>query len=151
VRALDKLNSPLVVLGVLVLIVGLNVLLYFFYRYEQMKASATDTSALPTVDVDNNNFAAAAVRNPTSSSEGKGLPVVVRVAEAPAGLSIYEDGQLIVDQVGEPGFSQELEPQEDLTISTDNAGAVRTKLGEWELGPLGESGEAVTRDFTAGS
>jgi Domain of unknown function (DUF4115) len=150
VRALDKLNSPLVVLGVLVLIVGLNVLLYFFYHYEQMKASATDTSALPTVDADNNNFAAAAVRNPTSSEE-KGLPVVVWVAEAPAGLSIYEDGQLIVDQVGEPGFSQELEPQEDLTISTDNAGAVRTKLGEWDLGPLGESGEAVTRDFTAGS
>ena len=143
-RVLEKLNTPIVVIGVLVIIIAVNVLL--FYR-----GPATDTvTNSPSVK---GNLAA--VQSPTSErgaasvEEGKDLaPVEVEVVDAPAGLSIYEDGQLVVDQVSEPGFSQEFESQEALTISTDNAGAVRTKVGGWDLGPLGAGGEAVTRDFT---
>ena len=143
-RVLEKLNTPIVVIGVLVILIVVNVLL--FYR-----GPATDT-ATNSPSVKGN---LAAVQSPTSErgaasvEEGKDLaPVEVEVVGAPAGLSIYEDGQLVVDQVSEPGFSQEFESQEALTISTDNAGAVRTKVGGWDLGPLGEGGEAVTRDFT---
>jgi hypothetical protein len=42
VRVLDKLHAPLVVLGVLALAVAIVLL---FYRYEQLRASATDTPA----------------------------------------------------------------------------------------------------------
>ena len=144
-RVLEKLNTPIVVIGVLVIIIAVNVLLYSQGR------PATDT-ATNSPSVKGN---LAAVQSPTSErgaaslEEGKDLaPVEVEVVDAPAGLSIYEDGQLVVDQVSEPGFSQEFESQEALTISTDNAGAVRTKVGGWDLGPLGAGGEVVTRDFT---
>src|SRR5918994_7316098 len=118
-----------------------------------LKAPATDTATtsrsvegkLSAVQTSPSEGGAA------SLEEGKTLPVVVEVVDAPAGLSIYEDGQLVVEQVSEPGFTQEFEPQEALTISTDNAGAVRTEVGGWELGPLGAGGEAVNRDYTGGS
>ena len=144
VRVIEKLTiSWVVVLGVLVVVVAVNALL--FYRYQQrMEASATDTATLPSMEGKHT-----AVQTPPA--EEKEVPVVVEVVDAPAGLSIYEDGQLVVDEVSEPGFSQEFEPEEALTISTDNAGAVRTEVGGWDLGPLGAGGEAVTRDFTAGS
>jgi hypothetical protein len=149
VRVLEKLNTPVVVLSVSVLIIAVNALL--FYHYQQMlKAPATDTATtsrsvegkLSAVQTSPSEGGAA------SLEEGKTLPVVVEVVDAPAGLSIYEDGQLVVEQVSEPGFTQEFEPQEALTISTDNAGAVRTEVGGWDLGPLGARDEAVTRDFT---
>ena len=150
-RVLEKLNTPIGVLGVLVLVVAVNVLLFYLYR-QPLEVPATDTATPPNVEGKH-----AAFRPPLSEGdaasleEGKEVPVVVEVVDAPAGLSIYEDGQLAVDQVSEPGFSQEFEPEEALTISTDNAGAVRTEVGGWDLGPLGAGGEAVTRDFTAGS
>jgi uncharacterized protein DUF4115 len=140
VRVVEKVNTPVVVLCLLVLIIAVNAL-FFFYRYP----------ATPSPSVESN--LAAAQTSPSeggaaSLEAGKTLPVVVEVVDAPAGLSIYDDGQLVLEQVSEPGFSQEFEPQETLTISTDNAGAVRTEVGGWDLGPLGAGGEAVTRDFT---
>ena len=133
------------------LVVAINVLL--FYRYQQqMETPATDTATLPNMEGKPTAFRTPPSEGDAASlEEGKEVPVVVEVVDAPAGLSIYEDGQLVVDQVSEPGFSQEFEPEEALTISTDNAGAVRTEVGGWDLGPLGAGGEAVTRDFTAGS
>ena len=135
----------------MVLVVAINVLL--FYRYQQqMEAPATDTATLPNMEGKPTAFQTHPSEGDTASlEEGKEVPVVVEVVDAPAGLSIYEDGQLVVDQVSEPGFSQEFEPEEALTISTDNAGAIRTGVGGWDLGPLGAGGKAVTRDFTAGS
>ena len=138
---LEKRSTPVVVLGVLMVVIAVDALL--FYRYQQLvEAPATDTATLPSVEGQ-----PAAFQTPPSEEEE--VPVVVEVVDAPAGLSIYEDGHLVVVQVSEPGFSQEFEPEEALTISTDNAGAVRTKVGGWDLGPLGAGGEALTRDFTA--
>ena len=139
-RIIEKLaTSWVVVLGVLVVVVAVNALL--FYRYQQrMEAPPTDPATLPTMEGNRT-----AVQTPPSEEEE--VPVVVEVVDAPAGLSIYEDEQLVVDEVSEPGFSQEFEPEEALTISTDNAGAVRTEVGGWDLGPLGGGGEAVTRDY----
>jgi hypothetical protein len=144
VRIIEKLATPwVVVLGVLVVVVAVNALL--FYRYQQrMEAPPTDPATLSTMEGNRT-----AVQTPPSEEEE--VPVVVEVVDAPAGLSIYDDGQLVLEQVSEPGFSQEFEPEDALTISTDNAGAVRTEVGGWDLGPLGAGGEAVTRDFTAGS
>ncbi len=141
-RIIEKLaTSWVVVLGVLVVVVAVNALL--FYRYQQrMEAPPSDTATFPSMEGKRT-----AVQTPPSEEEE--VPVAVEVVEdAPAGLSIYEDGQLVVDEVSEPGFSQEFEPEEALTISTDNAGAVRTEVGGWDLGPLGAGGEAVTRDYT---
>jgi hypothetical protein len=150
-RVIEKLNTPIGVLGVLVLVVAVNVLLFYLYR-QPMEVPATDTATLSNME-----GKPTASRTPPSEGgaasleDGKKVPVVVEVVDAPAGLSIYEDGQLVVDQVSEPGFSQEFEPEEALTISTDNAGAIRTEVGSWDLGLLGAGGEAATRNFTAGT
>jgi hypothetical protein len=150
-RVLEKITTPIGVLGVLVLVVAVNVLLFYLYR-QPMEVPATDTATPPSVEGKHTAFRPPPSKGDAASlEEGKEVPVVVEVVDAPAGLSIYEDGQLAVDQVSEPGFSQEFEPEDALTISTDNAGAVRTEVGGWDLGPLGAGGEAVTRDFTAGS
>jgi Domain of unknown function (DUF4115) len=143
-RIIEKLNTPVAVLCLLVLIIAVNTFLFFFYRYPATTSPSVESNLAAAQTSPSEGGAA-------SLEEGKTLPVVVDVVDAPAGLSIYEDGQLAVDQVSEPGFSQEFEPEDALTISTDNAGAVRTEVGGWDLGPLGAGGEAVTRDFTAGS
>ncbi len=152
-RILRKLNTPLAVLSVAVLVVAVNVLL-FFYRYQPLtEPPATDTDTLPGIESTSETFRTSpSSGDATSPDEGEVEPVVVEVVDAPVGFSIYEDGQLVVDEVSEePGFSQEFEPEESLTISTNNAGAIRTEVGGWDLGPLGADGEAVTRDFTARS
>jgi glucose/arabinose dehydrogenase len=140
-RVVDKLGTPwVVVLGVLVVVVALNGL-QFYPNQQRLEVPTTDTAAaLPSMEGKRT-----ALQTPLSKEEK--APVVVEVADAPAGLSVYEDGQLVVDEVTEPGFSQEFEPEEALTISTDNAGAVRTEVGGWDLGPLGAGGEGVTRDL----
>jgi hypothetical protein len=76
----------------------------------------------------------------------------VRVAVSvtgPTGLSILEDGRLAFDQaVVEPGFSREFEAEGEIIISAFDAGAVQVVVNGRDLGPLGGSGESVTRTFT---
>ena len=64
-------------------------------------------------------------------------------------MSVFEDGQLVFDEaVVGPGFSREFEAQE-VTVSAVDTGVVQVVVNGRELGPLGASGEVVTRTFTA--
>ena len=87
----------------------------------------------------------------TSSSpkEGDGVRVVVEVGSEAVGLSILEDGQLVYDEVASPGFSEEFEAEEIVTVTAADAGAVQVEVNGEDLGPLGASGEGATRTFTA--
>ena len=133
-RFLDKLNTPMAVLVVLVFFLLLDGFLFYSHQQEAPQslndapASAEETSASPT------------------SEETHRLRVGVRVLDAPARLSIKEDGSLVLNQKSVPGFSQEFEAEEVITISTDNAGAIRVedKDSGQDLGSPGKSGQAGT-------
>ena len=85
----------------------------------------------------------------SSPNEGDGVRVVVEVGSVAVGLSILEDGQLVYDEVAGPGFSVEVEAEEIVTVTAADAGAVQVEVNGDDLGPLGASGEAATRTFTA--
>jgi cytoskeleton protein RodZ len=76
------------------------------------------------------------------------LSVVVSVEGDPSWLSVLADGELVYEQIAQPGYSQTFEAQREVSIKTGNAGAVGVEVNGQDLGRLGESGEVLTRDFT---
>jgi hypothetical protein len=85
-----------------------------------------------------------------AAAEGA-LRTVVSVVDAPTLLSIWVDGESVIEGVSEPGFSRQFEADRETTVSTDNAGAVLVEVNGYGLGALGASGEPATRTFTAGA
>jgi cytoskeleton protein RodZ len=75
------------------------------------------------------------------------VPVTVRVADSPAGLTVSVDGTVALDQVAQPGFSQTFEARNSVTVSTANAGSVEVEVDGEDLGRLGRSGQGATREF----
>jgi cytoskeleton protein RodZ len=75
------------------------------------------------------------------------VPVTVRVADSPAGLTVSVDGAVALDQFAQPGFSQTFEARTSVTVSTANAGAVEVEVGGENLGRLGRNGQGATREF----
>ncbi len=157
---LDKLNSPVVLAVVLVVFLVLDG--FLFYRYQQSLRStgegatnaqveemAKETTASPTLnDATNAQIEETAKEMATSPEEQNGVQVVVSVVNTPVGLSIQEDEQLVHDQVSNPGFYEEFEAEESITIAAADGGAVQVGVDGENLEPLGESGEGVTRTFT---
>jgi uncharacterized protein YpmB len=84
--------------------------------------------------------------------EEDGVRVVVSVVGVGGvGLSILEDGQLVYDQVTSPGFSEEFQAEEAITVTAAEGDAVQVGIGGENPEPLGASGEWTTRTFTAES
>ena len=84
--------------------------------------------------------------------EENGVRVVVSVVGARAvGLTILEDGQLVYDQVTTPGFSEEFQAEEAITVNAAEGNAVQVGVDGENPEPLGTSGEWTTRTFTAES
>ena len=75
------------------------------------------------------------------------LTAVVSVEGAPSWLQVQSDGEVALEEVAQPGFSQTFEADEQITIYTGNAGAVSVEINGQDLGTLGENGEVLTRDF----
>jgi hypothetical protein len=126
---------------------------------EQEAASEAEEVAAPeegatTGEEANSGEAARAEEGATSSQEEAAaqdaLRTVVSVVDAPTLLSIRADGESVLEGVIEPGFSRQFEVDGEITISTDNAGAVLVEVNGYSLGALGASGEPATRTFTAG-
>ena len=76
------------------------------------------------------------------------LTVVVNVGERPSWLSIVSDGVVAYEQLAEPGFSQTFEADRELSIRTGDAGTVSVEVNGQDVGPLGESGEVLTKTWT---
>ncbi len=74
----------------------------------------------------------------------------VNVVGAPTWLSVWADGESVLEGVSELGFSRQFEADREITISTGDAGAVLVEVNGYNLGALGASGEAATRTFTVG-
>jgi len=72
------------------------------------------------------------------AEEDESFPVGIRVVDAPSWLTVTVDGQTVLDQLGEPGFSEEFEVEQEIIIDAENAEAVRVEDGGEDVGPLGE-------------
>lgn len=77
------------------------------------------------------------------------LEVTVSVEGAESWISVSADGAVAYSQVAQPGFSQTFEAEEDVFLSTGNAGALRVEVNGQDIGPVGDEGEVVLdRGFT---
>jgi cytoskeleton protein RodZ len=165
VRVLERLNSPIVLVVAVTVFLVLDGLL--LYRYQQSLRSAEESAPNAPLEETTLSLGAksttakettssleveptTAEETPSSPKEGDGVRVVVEVGSVGGvGLSILEDGQLVYDEVASPGFSEEFEAEEIVTVTAADAGAVQVEVNGEDLGPLGASGEAATRTFTA--
>ena len=114
-----------------------------FYRYQQSLRSAANDAA---VNAPAGGEEVAEESTTTSSpppeeqSNNEVLQVVVVVVNTPVGLSIQADGQLVHEQVTNPGYSEEFEAEEAIDITAADGGAVLVGVDGEALEPLGESG-----------
>ena len=157
---LQKLNRPAASAVVLVAFLIVDGLL--FYRYQQSLRSAQNDAAVnaPTGEVAEQTTTTASIAEestttssppPEEQNNNGVLQVVVVVVNTPVGLSIQADGQLVHEQVNNPGFSEEFEAEEAIDITAADGGAVLVGVEGEDLEPLGESGEGVRRTFTKDS
>lgn len=76
------------------------------------------------------------------------LTVVVSVVERPSWLSVLSDGSVAYQQVAQPGFSRRFDAEQQLSVRAGDAGAVSVEVNGQDVGPLGGSGEVLTRTWT---
>lgn len=76
------------------------------------------------------------------------VEVAVSVEGSPSWISITSDGTVVYQQVAEPGFTEIFEAENNLSISTGNAGAVSLQVNGEDVGTMGEAGAIVDREFT---
>lgn len=121
------------------------------FYWDQIKGvTTTGTAPEPTEVVPEEPTTAEETTGPPQ--EENGVRVVVRVVGARAvGLTILEDGQLVYDQVTTPGFSEEFQAEEAITVNAAEGDAVQVGVDGENPEPLGTSGEWTTRTFTAES
>jgi hypothetical protein len=154
-----------VIFWILLLVVMLFLVAGFLLYWNQIKDLATIvTTSGPTEVVQEEPTTVEETSSPLegeptiaegttgSPEEENGVRVVVSVVSAGGvGLSILEDGQLVYDQVASPGFFEEFQAEEAVTITAADGGAVQVGVGGETPEPLGASGEWTTRTFTAES
>ena len=77
------------------------------------------------------------------------LQVLVNVRERPSWLLVRADGAPpAYEQVAQPGFSRTFEAEHRLYIKSGDAGAVTVEINGQDVGPLGETGDVVARNYT---
>jgi hypothetical protein len=122
-------------------------------KQEEEKADESENSTASVAEQEPATAEEAAVSAEEAavpSSEGSNaVRVVVNVVDAPSWLRVREDRQVVLDQLGEPGFSQEFVADRAVTVQAVDAGAVRVEVDGQDVGLLGAGGEAVTRTYTA--
>ncbi|MBA2691719.1 MAG: helix-turn-helix domain-containing protein [Rubrobacter sp.] len=76
------------------------------------------------------------------------LEVTVSVEGTESWLSVSADGAVAYEQIAPVGFSQTFEAEEDVFLSTGNAGALRVEVNGQDVGDVGDVGEVLNRSFT---
>ena len=164
-RLLERLNSPIAFAVVLMVFLVLDG--FLFYRYQQVLQSTGDETAnapfeeaslsLEEEPTETEETSSSIEEEPTAAEEttsspmkeqGGGAQVLVSVVNVPIGLRVLEDGQVVHDQVTNPGFSEEFEAEEAVTVEAADGGLVQVGIDGDSLEPLGLSGEPATRTFT---
>jgi hypothetical protein len=141
-----------VIFWTLVLAVMLFLVIAGYLRFwDQIKGLGTTVTAPEPTEVVQEEPTIAEETTGTPEEENRVRVVVSVVGVGGVGLSILEDGQLVYDQVASPGFSEEFEAEEAITVTAAEGNAVQVEVGGENPEPLGASGEWTTRTFTAES
>ena len=142
------------------MVVFLSLDAFLIYRYQQALPSTEEegatnaqveetTTSFPTVNDATDAQAEETAKETTPSPEEQnGVQVDVGVVNTPVGLSVWEDGLIVHEQVTNPGFYEEFEAEEAITIMAADGGSVQVGIDGENLEPLGTSGEGVVRTFT---
>ena len=75
------------------------------------------------------------------------LTVGVEVEGGPAWIRVRSDSETVFEQVAPPGFSRTFEASRVVGIRTGDAGAVRVEVNGQDVGPLGDPGQVLERDY----
>lgn len=77
-----------------------------------------------------------------------GLTVGVEVEGTPAWIRVRSDSETVFEEVAPPGFSRTFEAGRVVGIRTGDAGAVSVEVNGQDVGPLGDPGQVLERDYT---
>lgn len=113
----------------------------------QQPEKAGSQTAGKSGDGDNVEQASPAKKEPVEAPPDN-LQVEVRVEDSASWISVLTDGEVVFNELGEPGFSQVFEADADVSLSVGNAGSVSVEVNGQDAGVLGEPGEVLTRNFT---
>jgi cytoskeleton protein RodZ len=102
----------------------------------------------PKVAAESEDNAQKAAADPKHSAPPDTLQVLVNVKERPSWLLIRTDGAPTFEEVAEPGFSKTFEAERRLYIKSGDAGAVTVQINGQDIGPLGQTGEVVAKNYT---
>ena len=147
------------ILGVVVAILALVVVigaLYYVGRGAQisgLERNSPEAERAPRGSGEDASQDGDPAQRPQPSGEEQDSPpetltVVVNVVERPSWVSVLSDGSVAYQQVAQPGFSQSFEAEQQLSVRAGDAGAVSVEVNGQEVGPLGGSGEVLTRTWT---
>jgi len=84
--------------------------------------------------------------NPGNAPSGA-LTVGVEVEGGPAWIRVRSDSETVFEEVAPPGFSRTFEASRVVGIRAGDAGAVRVEVNGQDVGPLGEPGQVLERDY----
>ncbi|MGF1472379.1 MAG: helix-turn-helix domain-containing protein [Rubrobacteraceae bacterium] len=76
------------------------------------------------------------------------LKLTVRVENTGSWLNIETDGNVVFEQLAQPGFSQTFEAEERVSVWCGDAGSVFIEVNGQDYGRLGEPGETKVQGFT---
>ena len=163
-RFLERLNSPIALVVAVTVFLVLDGLL--LYRYQQSLRSTEESAPNAPLEETTSSLGAepttakestsplgmestTAGKTSSSPEEEKAVRVAIEVGSAAVGLSIREDGKSVYNQVASPGFSTAYHGEKSVTVSAADGGGVQVERNDDGFEPLGPSGKATTRTFTA--
>jgi transcriptional regulator with XRE-family HTH domain len=85
--------------------------------------------------------------NPEDAPSGA-LTVDVEVEGGPAWIRVRSDSETVFEEVAPPGFSRTFEASHAVGIRAGDAGAVHVEVNGQDVGPLGDPGQVLERDYT---
>jgi cytoskeletal protein RodZ len=115
---------------------------------EDPSAGGSGQQQEPNSDEDPGSDASILADAEERGSPPETLTVVVSVVERPSWVSVLSDGSVAYEQVAQPGFSQTFDAERELSVRAGDAGAVSVEVNGQDVGPLGGSGEVLTRTWT---
>ena len=90
-------------------------------------------------------------RSDTGDNPGDGpsgaLTVGVEVEGGPAWIRIRADSETVFEEVAPAGFSRTFEASRVVGIRAGDAGAVHVEVNGQDVGPLGDPGQVLERDY----
>ncbi len=118
---------------------------------------ATLDLSLPTLDTDEpvvetpnptptaTPTAAATLTNPAVT--GKPVQVDIRVVEGASWLRVVADGQIVFEEILQPGAERNWSADESIVLRAGNAGGILVTFNNEELGVMGQPGEVKETVF----